>query len=133
MIYRNLKDAVLELDPVLIGTMSGFTFETHAEVHRVRFRFALYGPNLDDAHETESGDIETKTVAQYPDTVVSLALDLDPEEQIRGLEESEILGGFHAVQLPPGIAGNDTEAPKWVVRAHSGSQAEWIAWLGSIG
>jgi hypothetical protein len=112
--YPSLKDAILDLDPVLIKTLAAFSIERTEDGYRTLFRFAFYGPNLE----------RTSDVDQYPDIEVLLPDSLDPREEIRGLEESEIVGGFHVLELRPGW--------KWVVKTHASSQAERIAWRNSI-
>ncbi|MBI1354017.1 MAG: hypothetical protein GC160_06700 [Acidobacteria bacterium] len=121
--YPSLKDAVLDLDPVLINTLAAFWVERHPQGLVVLFRFAWYGPNLEDPRNVE----------QYPDIQVLLPAHLDAEEEIRGLEESELLGEFNQMQLRPHVLGNPTDQPKWVVKTHAGSQAERIQWRNSIG
>lgn len=120
--YPSLKDAILDLDPVLINTLAAFSIERCGQGLRTLFRFAFYGPNLERASDVE----------QYPDIEVLLPASLDPLEEIRGLEESEIVGGFHVLELAPGWPGNDSDAPKWVVKTHAASQAERIEWRNSI-
>jgi hypothetical protein len=120
--YPSLKDAVLDLDPVLIRTLAAFSIERTDEGLVTLFRFAFYGPNLERASDVD----------QYPDIQVLLPGSLDPREEIRGLEESEIVGAFHVLELKPGWPGNETGAPKWVVKTHAGSQAERIEWRNSI-
>ncbi len=112
--YPSLKDAVLDLDPVLIHTLAAFSIERTDDGLLVLLRFAFYGPNL----ERESD------VDQYPDILVLLPASLDPVEEIRGLEESEIVGGFHVLELAADA--------KWVVKTHSATQAERIEWRNSI-
>jgi hypothetical protein len=121
--YPSLKDAVLDLDPILIDTLAAFWIEQRSEGLVVLFRFAWYGPQLEDSRNVE----------QYPDREVLLPRDLDPEEEIRGLEESELLGSFNSMKLRPHVPGNPTDKPKWVVKTHAGSQAERIQWRSSIG
>jgi hypothetical protein len=133
MLYQNLKDAVLDLDPVLIQTLCGFTVEELPSGYRVTFRFALFGPDLANVREGEAGEILTETVAAYPDVKIMLAPEVSPGEQIQELGESELLGELAAVQIPPGTKFNDGDAPLWIVHTHSGSTAEKIRWLNSIG
>jgi hypothetical protein len=121
--YPSLKDAVLDLDPILIDTLAAFWIEQRREGLVVLFRFAWYGPQLEDSRNVE----------QYPDREALLPGSLDPEEEIRGLEESELLGSFNSMQLRPHVPGNPTDKPKWVVKTHAGSQAERIQWRNSIG
>ena len=121
--YPSLKDAVLDLDPVLIRTLAAFWIERHSAGLVVLFRFAWYGPNLEDPRNVE----------QYPDIEVLLPGSLDAEDEIIGLDESELLGELNRMQLPPHALGNPTDQPKWVVKTHAGSQAERIQWRNSIG
>lgn len=120
--YPSLKDAVLDLDPVLIKTLAAFSIERTEEGLRALFRFAFYGPNLERASDVD----------QYPDIEVLLPGSLDPWAEIRGLEESEIVGGFHALEVASGWPGNNSDAPKWIVKTHAASQAERIEWRNSI-
>jgi hypothetical protein len=120
--YRSLKDAVLDLDPVLIGTLAAFSIEHAADGWVVLFRFAFYGANLE-----RPSDID-----QYPDIRVLLTASVDPREEILGLEESDLVGGFHTLEVRPGWPGNETDAMKWVVKTHAASQAERIEWRNSI-
>lgn len=121
--FPSLRDAVLDLDPVLIRTMAAFSIERHGDQLQVLFRFAFFGPRIDEPHNVE----------QYPDIHVLLPGSLDPKEQIESLEETEIAGGFNALELGPHVPGNPTDSPKWVVKTHAASQAERIAWRNSIG
>lgn len=131
--YRNLKDALLDLDPVLIDTLSGFSIEAGERGYRVRFKFAFYGPALNDETLSASGKTGSGVVAQYPDIEVVLDRRVWPKDQIDELSECEIVGQLHAVQIPPGYPGNSSEEPKWIVETHAGSQAERLQWLRSIG
>ena len=121
--YACLRDAVLDLDPVLIRTLAAFSIERHRPGLVVLFRFAFYGAKIDNPHDIE----------QYPDIEVLLPATLDPKEEIDSLEETELLGGFNALQLAPHVPGNPTDKPKWVVKTHAASQAERIEWRNSIG
>ena len=121
--FSSLRDAVLDLDPVLIRTLAAFSIERREDHLHVLFRFAFYGPRLDEPHNVE----------QYPDVLVRLPGFLDPKEQIDSLEETEIAGAFNSLELAPHVPGNPTDAPKWVVKTHAGSQAERIEWRNSIG
>ena len=121
--YSNLRDAVLALDPVLIRTLAAFSIERHEEGLVVLFRFAFYGPRLDEPHNVE----------QYPDIEALLPASLDARSEIDSLEETEILGGFNAIELGPHVGDNPTDWSKWVVKTHAGSQAERIEWRNSIG
>ncbi len=121
--YRNLKDAVLDLDPLLIRTLGALSIETRDDGYLVLFRFMLYGQHLE-----RDGDVE-----QCPDVKVLLDGKVDPEEEIKGLEECEIVGGLNSLKIAAGWPGNDGEGPKWVVKTHAGSQGERIEWRNSIG
>jgi len=121
--FPSLRDAVLDLDPVLIRTLAAFSIERHGEYLRILFRFAFFGPRIDQPHNVE----------QYPDIHVLLPGFLDPKEQIESLEETDIAGGFNALELAPHAPGNPTDSPKWVVKTHAASQAERIQWRNSIG
>ncbi len=120
--FPSLRDAVLDLDPVLIRTLAAFSIERRDEGLRVLFRFAFFGAKLDQPHNVE----------QYPDIEVLLPLSLDPKEEIDSLEETEIIGAFNAIELAPNALDNAGDSPKWIVKAHSGSQAERIQWRNSI-
>ena len=52
--YSNLKDAVLDLDPLLIRTLAAFSIDESDEGHLVTFRFMLYGQHL----EQEIADLD---------------------------------------------------------------------------
>ncbi len=121
-VYPTLSAAVEALDPLLIETLSGFAIETHEDAHRIRFRFAFFGPNLE-----KPGMID-----QCPDKHCLLDRDACLKDEINLLDERQLLGTLHAVQLLPHAPGNLTDAPKWVVRSHAGSTAERILWLSSI-
>ena len=133
MTYRHLKDAVLDLDALLINTLSGFVVEASEPGYRVVFCFAFYGPDLDAIEQTQGGAEQADTIAQYPDIEVVLDGAASPQEQITELEESDLLGGFQILRIPTGLRGNDTSETKWVVTTHAGSKAERIEWLNSIG
>lgn len=132
-IYRHLKDALLDLDPVLIDTLSGFSIEAAERGYLVRFKFAFYGPALTEATLSEKEGMASGAVAQYPDIEVLLERSIWPKEQIEELSECEIAGQLHAAQIPPGYPGNGSHEPKWIVETHAGSQAERLQWLRSIG
>jgi hypothetical protein len=132
-IYRHIKDALLDLDPVLIDTLSGFSIEAVGRGYLVRFKFAFYGPTLNEATLSHGDGAESGAVAQYPDIEVLLDRGVWPKEQIEELSECEIAGQLHAVQIPPGYPGNSSDEPKWIVETHAGSQAERLQWLRSIG
>lgn len=129
MLVANLKDAILELDELLLKTLGGLIIEGGGEHYRITLKFALYGPSLESLGEPGGAANE---VEQYPDRVFSLSREADPADQIRELEECELLGNLHAFQIPPGSNGNAGAEPKWIVKAHAGSTAERIAWLASI-
>ena len=112
--YPSLKDAVLDLDPVLIQTLAAFSIERTDEGLLTLFRFAFYGPNLERASDVD----------QYPDIKVLLPAALDARDEIQGLEESEIVGSFNVLEI--------ASEQKWIVKTHAGSQAERIAWRNSI-
>lgn len=122
--YRSLRDAVLDLDPVLINTLAAFSIEADDAGLTVRFRFAFYGQALEDP----------RNVDQYPDIEVRLESDggLDAKEEIDSLEDTELVGGFHAIEVAPGWPGNTTERPKWIVKTHSKTQAERIEWRNRL-
>ena len=122
-VYPTLTAAVEALDPLLIKTLSGFVIETHDDSHLIRFRFAFFGPNLE-----EPGMID-----QCPDKHCLLDREAWLKDEIHSLDERQLLGTLYAIQLPPNVPGNTTDAPKWVVRTHAGSTAERIIWLNSIG
>ena len=121
--YRSLKDAVLDLDPLLIRTLGALSIETRPEGHLVLFRFMLYGQNLE--RETD--------VEQCPDVEVLLDSDLDPDEELRELEECEIVGGLNTMKIESGWPGAGSGGARWVVKTHAGSQGERIEWRNSIG
>lgn len=132
-VYQHLKDALLDLDPVLIDTLSGFSIEAGGEGYRVRLKFAFYGPALTAAILSDSAGPGSGMVAQYPDIEVLLDRNIWPKDQIDELSECEIAGQLHEVQIPPGYPGNCSDEPKWIVQTHAGSQAERLEWLRSIG
>src|SRR5690606_23038935 len=99
-------------------TLAAFWIEDHEDGPLVLFRFAFYGQSLENP----------ANVDQYPDIEVRLARGLDPRDEIGSLEETEILGGFHAIEVGPGWPGNTTDRPKWIVKTHSRTQAERIQW-----
>ena len=121
-VYLTLVEAVEALDPILLKTLSGFAIESRQDAHRIRFRFAFFGPNLEDP-----GSID-----QCPDKFSLLDRETWLKDEIDSLEARGILGTLYAVQLPPNVPGNPTGSPKWVVRTHAGSTAERIVWLSSI-
>ncbi len=121
--YTNLKDAVLDLDPLLIRTLGALSIEQRSEGYLVLFRFMLYGQHLERATDIE----------QCPDVEVLLDSRVDPDTEIRDLEECEIVGGLNSLKIAPGWPGNDTNGPKWLVKTHAGSQGERIEWRNSIG
>lgn len=121
--YSNLKDAVLDLDPLLIRTLAAFSIDQHDQGYLVTFRFMLYGQHLERPSDVD----------QCPDKTVLLESSLDLKREIADLDECEILGSLNAALLGPGSAGNSVLTPRWVVKTHSGSQAERIKWRNSIG
>ena len=79
--YSNLRDAVLALDPVLIRTLAAFSIERHEEGLVVLFRFAFYGPRLDEPHNVEQypvlsrakpGDLLSSLPLECPETGSSM-------------------------------------------------------------
>ena len=132
-VYRHLKDALLELDPVLIETLSGFSIEAGERGYMVRFKFAFYGPALNDESLSGNSEAGSGMVAQYPDIEILLDSTVWPKDQIDELSECDLAGQLHAVQIPPGYPGNSSDEPKWIVETHAGSQAERLQWLRSIG
>ena len=129
--YRSLKDAVLELDDVLIRTLCGFSIERGDHGYRVVFKMAFYGPDIEALDQTPAGE-RVGEIAQYPDVAVLLEGSASPRTEIEELSDCRILGELYAKQIPPQTAGNDSDEPKWVVSTHCGSQAERIEWLRSI-
>ena len=121
-VYPTLVAAVEALDPILLKTLSGFAIESYEQAHRIRFRFAFFGPNLEDP----------SSIDQCPDKFCLLHQDAWLKDEVDSLDAHGILGTLHAVQLPPQTPGNSTDAPKWVVRTHAGSTAERVVWLNSI-
>jgi len=122
--YPSLRDAVLDLDPVLINTLAAFSIEADDSGLTVRFRFAFYGQALENP----------ANVDQYPDITIRLESPrgLDPKEEIDSLEDTDLVGGFHALEVAPGWPGNATGRPKWVVKTHSKTQAERIEWRNRL-
>ena len=129
--YRSLKDAVLDLDDVLIQTLCGFSIERCDRGHRVVFKMAFYGPDIEALEETPVGE-RVGEIAQYPDVEVFLDESARPRTEIEELSDCGILGELYAKQIPPRALGNESDEPKWVVTTHFGSQAERIEWLRSI-
>ena len=121
--YSNLKDAVLDLDPLLIRTLGAFSIDDHDDAYLVTFRFMLYGQHLERPSDVD----------QCPDTQVLLDGELDLEREIADLEECEILGALNAARVAASLDGSKVRAPHWVVKTHAGSQAERIEWRNSIG
>ncbi len=121
--YRSLKDAVLDLDPLLIRTLGAFSIDGHDEGYLVTFRFMLYGQHLERPTDVD----------QCPDKQVLLSGDLDLETEIQELDECEILGSLNPALVSPDLSANDGPGPRWVVKTHAGSQAERIEWRNSIG
>ena len=97
------------------------------EGFRVEFCFALWSPSLEDL-----GGGHSNTVEQCPNKAVDLPAGVNPRDEIDRLEAEAELGTFHTAQIPPHWPGNDTQAPKWVVKCHSGSTAERLEWIKTI-
>ena len=122
----------MDLDEVVIETISGFSIERADEGYLAVFKVAFFGPDLEALDRLPAGE-QAGTVASYPDVKVIIDDAVWPEDQIAELSATGLLGELHAVQIPPRVRGNDTDMPKWVVTTHGGSQAERIAWRKSIG
>ena len=127
MIYRSLIDPVADLDELLVQTLMGFNITEHFECYQAEFSFAFWQPKIDGIESGSSDEVE-----QCPNVVVQLSSNIEPREEIDRLEQTADLGNFHAFQIPPDWPGNDSNAPKWVVKCHSGSTAERLAWIKSI-
>lgn len=120
--YSNLKDAVLDLDPLLIRTLAAFSIDEGKESHVVTFRFMLYGQHLERPSDVD----------QWPDITVLLDAKLNLEQEIADLDDCEILGTLNAARLAPALADAPAKSHRWVVKTHSGSQGERIEWRNSI-
>jgi len=120
--YSNLKDAVLDLDPLLIRTLAAFSIDEGGESHVVTFRFMFYGQHLERPSDVD----------QCPDMTVLLDAKLDLEQEIADLHDCEILGSLNAARLAPAMADAPAKSHRWVVKTHSGSQGERIEWRNSI-
>jgi hypothetical protein len=120
--YTNLKDAILDLDPLLIRTLGAFSIDDHDEGYLVTFRFMLYGQHLERPSEVD----------QCPDTRVLLDGELDLEREIADLDDCEILGSLNAARVEACFEAITSQAPRWVVKTHAGSQGERIEWRNSI-
>lgn len=120
--YSSLKDAVLDLDPLLIRTLAAFSIEDDGADYLVVFRFMLYGQHLERPSDVD----------QCPDTTVLLDGGVDLEQEIRELDECEILGSLNAARVAPDVPSG-AAAARWIVKTHSGSQGERIQWRNSIG
>ena len=120
--YSNLKDAVLDLDPLLIRTLAALTIDESDEGHLVTFRFMLYGQHLERPTDVD----------QCPDKTVLLEPSLNLEQEIADLDDCEILGSLNAARLAPALADAPAKSHRWVVKTHSGSQGERIEWRNSI-
>jgi hypothetical protein len=120
--YSNLKDAVLDLDPLLLRTLAAFSIDEGDEGHLVTFRFMLYGQ-----HFERPSDVD-----QCPDKTVLLDSNLDLQREIADLHDCEILGSLNAARLAPGLGDAPARSHRWVVKTHSGSQGERIEWRNSI-
>lgn len=118
--YSNLKDAVLDLDPLLIRTLAAFSIDEHDEGYLVTFRFMLYGQHLERPTDVD----------QCPDSQVLLDGGVDLEREIAALDDCEILGSLNAAQVSPEFGA---ASARWIVKTHSGSQGERIEWRNSIG
>jgi hypothetical protein len=129
--YRNLVEAVRDLDEIVIRTISGFSVENNGDGYLAVFKVAFFGPDLDAMQDLPAGE-RADTIAAYPDVSLIVDDDIWPQDQIDELHASGILGELSSSQIPPHVRGNDTDMPKWVVATHCGSQAERIAWLKSI-
>lgn len=121
--YSNLKDAVLDLDPLLIRTLGAFSIDDDEDGYLVTFRFMLYGQHLERPTDVD----------QCPDTQVLLDGNLDLEREIADLDDCELLGALNAARVAAGFVDSKLRAPHWVVKTHAGSQAERIEWRNSIG
>lgn len=120
--YSNLKDAVLDLDPLLIRTLAAFSIDEGDESHVITFRFMLYGQHLERPSDVD----------QCPDKTVLLDAKLNLEQEIADLDDCEILGSLNAARLAPAMADAPANSHRWVVKTHSGSQGERIEWRNSI-
>jgi hypothetical protein len=120
--YSNLKDAVLDLDPLLIRTLAAFSIDEGDESHVVTFRFMLYGQHLERPSDVD----------QCPDKTVLLDAKLNLEQEIADLDDCEILGSLNAARLAPTMGDSPVKSHRWVVKTHSGSQGERIEWRSSI-
>jgi hypothetical protein len=127
LLYHSLIDAIGELDSLLIRTLMGFSITEQFDCYQVEFSFAFWQPKIDDLESGHSDGVE-----QCPNVVARLSSEIDPREEIAQLEASKQLGTFHAFQIPPDWPGNDTNAPKWVVKCHAGSTAERLEWMKTI-
>lgn len=122
----------MDLDEVVIETISGFSIEQAEQGYLATFKVAFFGPDLEALDRVAAGE-RAGTVASFPDVKVIIDDTVWPEDQIAELHETRLLGELYAIQIPPRVRGNDTDMPKWVVTTHGGSQAERIAWRKSIG
>lgn len=120
--YSNLKDAVLDLDPLLIRTLAAFSIDEGEESHLLTFRFMLYGQHLERPSDVD----------QCPDMRVLLDAKLNLEQEIADLNDCDILGSLNASRLAPSLADAPAASHRWVVKTHSGSQGERIGWRNSI-
>lgn len=130
-VYPHLKDAVLDMDEVLIHTLDAFSLQRAGEHYRAVFRFAFYGPDLDALEDAAEGE-RVSSLAQYPDIEVMIEGSAAPKQQIDELSDCGILGELLAVEMAPGATGNETGGAKWIVTTHCGCQAERIEWMRSI-
>jgi hypothetical protein len=120
--YSNLKDAVLDLDPLLLRTLAAFSIDEGEDAHLVTFRFMLYGQHLERPTDVD----------QCPDKTVLLDSGLDLEQEIADLHDCEILGALNAARVAPSLTDAPVKSHRWVVKTHSGSQGERIEWRNSI-
>ena len=67
--YRNLVEAVRDLDEIVIRTISGFSIETAEEGYLVVFKVAFFGPDLEALEHLPAGE-RADTIAKYPDISV---------------------------------------------------------------
>ncbi|MDA1316000.1 MAG: hypothetical protein O2968_21970 [Acidobacteria bacterium] len=129
--YRNLIEAVRDLDEIIIRTISGFSVEAAEEGYLAVFKVAFFGPDLEALENVAAGE-RAATIANYPDVSVIVDDAVWPQDQIDELQATGILGELYARQISPYVRGNDTDMSKWLVTTHCGSQAERITWLKSI-
>jgi len=129
--YRNLIEAVGDLDEIVVRTICGFSVQTTQDGYLAIFKVAFFGPDIEALENVPAGE-KAETIAQYPEVKVLVDDAVWPQDQIDELHATRTLGELYAVQIPPHVRGNETAMPKWVVSTHCGSQAERIAWRQSI-